>query len=220
MTSITKTMAVFSVASACLLMAGIPSLWANDPSYSHGGGIHGAGGGHGYGKGMMHSGTGHLIRHLLKHEKDIGLTADQVTKLKNVQLNLDRIRIKTEADIQIAERELTALTDDEKSDLGAIEAKLKQSEDLQVGLRMASIKMRRDVMALLTPEQRAKETSEHDKVMEQHKGYGTPHGGAMPYGTNPHGVNPPGTNPHGINPHGKNPHEAIPPTTPNNMSVQ
>ena len=220
MTSITKTMAAFSVASACLFMVGIPSLWANDPGYGHGGGAHGSGGGHGYGKGMMHSGTGHLIRHLLKHEKDIGLTADQVTKLKDIQLNLDKARIKAEADIQIAERELKALTDNEQSDLAVIETKLKQSEDLQVGLRMTSIKTRRDVMGLLTPEQRAKEKSEHGKVMEQHKGYGTPHGGAMPYGTNPHGANPPGANPHGVNPHGKNPHEAVPPTPPSNMSVQ
>lgn len=209
MTSITKTTAAFVVASACLLVVGLPSLWANDPSYGH------AGGGHGYGKGMMHSGTGHLIRHLLKHEKEIGLTADQVTKLKDIQLNLDKARIKAEADIQIAERELNALTDNEQSDLTAIETKLRQSEDLQVGLRMTSIKTRRDVMGLLTPEQRAKEKSEHDKAVQQHKGYGAPHGGATPYGMNPHSANP-----HGVNPHGKNPHEAVSPTPPSNMSVQ
>ncbi len=209
MTSVMRATTASVVASICLLVLGVPSLWANDPSYGH------AGGGHGYGKGMMHSGTGHLIRHLLKHEKDIGLTADQVTKLKDIQLNLDKARIKAEADIQIAERELRALTESEKSDLAAIEAKLKQSEDLQVGLRMTSIKTRRDVMGVLTPEQRAKETSEHDKVMDQHKGYGAPHGGAMPYGGNPHGASP-----HGAYPQGKNPHEAAPPTPPSNMSVQ
>jgi Spy/CpxP family protein refolding chaperone len=169
---------------------------------------------------MVHSGTGHLIRHLLKHEKDIGLTADQVTKLKDTQLNLDKARIKAEADIQIAERELKALTDNEQSDLVAIEAKLRQSEDLQVGLRMTAIKTRRDVMALLTPEQRAKEKSEHDKVMEQHKSSGAHHGGAMPYGSNPHGANPHGGNPHGANPHGKNPHQGGSPTPPDQMSVQ
>jgi Spy/CpxP family protein refolding chaperone len=142
----------------------------------------------GYGAGMMHNSTGHLIRHLLKHEPDIGLTAEQVTKLKDMQLNLDKTRIKSEADIQVAERELKALTEDEKSDLGAVEAKLKQSGDLQVGLRMVSIKARRDVLALLTPEQRAKEKTEHEKVLQQHKdagrGYGNPHGGAMK--DNPH----------------------------------
>jgi len=215
MKSVTKT-ATVAVLSACLLVLGVPSLWANDPSYGHAGGGYGAGGSHGYGKGMMHSGTGHLIRHLLKHEKDIGLSGDQVAKLKEMQLNLDRVRIKAEADIQIAEREVKALTDEEKSDLGAIEAKLRQSEDLQVGLRMAAIKARRDVMAVLTPEQRAKEKSEHDKVMGQHKGSGMHHGGAMPYGSNPHGANPHG----GSNPHGKNPHESAAPTSPSNMSVQ
>lgn len=217
MTSITKTTAALAVASACLLVVGIPSLWANDPSYGHGGGMHGAGGGYGYGKGMMHSGTGHLIRHLLKHEKGIGLTPDQVAKLKDIQLNLDKARIRAEADIQIAERELKALTENEQSDLAAIETKLRQSEDLQVGLRMTSIKTRRDVMSLLTPEQRAKEKAEHDKVMEQHKGkgYGSPHGGSMPYGAYPHGGSP-----HGGNPHSKNPHESVSPTPPSNMSTQ
>jgi Spy/CpxP family protein refolding chaperone len=219
MKSIAKTIAVVAIASIGLLMSGTPSAWANDPGYGHAGG--GYGGGHGYGKGVMHSGTGHLIRHLLKHEKDIGLTAEQVAKLKEVQLNLDRIRIKTEADIKIAERELKALTDDEKSDFGAIETKLKQSKDLQVGLRMASIKMRRDVMAVLTPEQREKEKSEHDKVMQQHKGAGSHHGGGMPYGAYPHGGSSPGGNPHGMNPHDKAPYEsATPPTPPNTMSVE
>ena len=159
-----------AVASVFALSVGMSSVWANEPGYGkegHGGGGHGSMGGHG--GSMMHNSTGHLIRHLLKHDKDIGLTAEQVAKLKEMQLNLDKTRIKSEADIQVAERELKALTEDEKSDLGAIEAKLKQSADLQVTLRMVSIKARRDVYALLTPEQRAKEKSEHEKAMQQHK---------------------------------------------------
>ena len=66
------------------------------------------------------------------------LSADQVTKLKELQLNLDKNRIKMEADIQVAEREVKAPTDDEKSDIRAIEAKLKQSADVQIGLRVLS----------------------------------------------------------------------------------
>ncbi len=219
MTHVARTTVSLTVAAICLMVFGTVTSWANDPSYGHGGG-------HGYGKGMVHSGTGHLIRHLLKHEKDIGLSADQVAKLKEIQLSLDKARIKAEADIQIAERELKALTDNEQSDLGAIEAKLRHSEDLQIGLRMTSIKTRREVLAVLTPEQRAKEKSEHDKVMEQHKGSGGHHGGAMPYGSNPQGGSPHGTYPHGGNPHGgypqgKNPHESpMVPGTPGNLSVQ
>ena len=189
----TRTLVTLGVASVFALTVGMSTAWANEPGYGkegHGGGGHSSMGGHG--ASMMHNSTGHLIRHLLKHEQDIGLTAEQVTKLKDMQLNLDKVRIKTEADIQVAERELKALTEDEKLDLGAIEAKLKQSGDLQVGLRMTSIKARRDVYALLTPEQRAKEKTEHDKAMQQHKdagkGYGSPHG-------NPHG-GPMKDNPH------------------------
>ena len=185
----TRTLVTLGVASVFALTVGMSTAWANEPGYGkegHGGGGHSSMGGHG--ASMMHNSTGHLIRHLLKHEQDIGLTAEQVTKLKDMQLNLDKVRIKTEADIQVAERELKALTEDEKLDLGAIEAKLKQSGDLQVGLRMTSIKARRDVYALLTPEQRAKEKTEHDKAMQQHKdadkGYGSPHGGPMK--DNPH----------------------------------
>ena len=178
------------VAGAFTLAMGAATVSANEPGYGHGGGKDGyGGGGHGmmerHGMGMMHSSAGHLIRHLLKHEKEIGLTSDQVAKLKEIQLDLDKTRIKAEADIQVAERELKALTDDEKSDLKAIEGKLRQSEDLQVALRMTSIKTRRDVVALLTPEQRAKEKAEHEKMMQQHKDGGKGHGSGM---ANPHGT--------------------------------
>ena len=185
----TRTIVTLGVASVFALTVGMATVWANERGYGkegHGSSGHSSMGGHG--AGMMHNSTGHLIRHLLKHEKEIGLTAEQVTKLKDMQLNLDKTRIKSEADIQVAERELKALTEDEKSDLGTVEAKLKQSGDLQAGLRMTSIKARRDVLALLTPEQRAKEKAEHEKMMQQHKdagkGYGNPHGGAMK--DNPH----------------------------------
>ncbi|MEQ1796078.1 MAG: hypothetical protein ABL970_18035, partial [Nitrospira sp.] len=182
------TLTTLTIAAAVSLTLGTAGVWAEGygkEGHASGGG-HTAMGGHGMG-GMMHSSTGHLIRHLLKHEKEIGLSAEQVAKLKDIQLNLDKTRIKAEADIQVAERELKALTDDEKSDLGAIEAKLKQSEDMQVGLRMTSIRTKRDVLGLLTPEQRAKEKAEHDKVMQEHKsagsGHGAPHGGGA---ANPH----------------------------------
>jgi Spy/CpxP family protein refolding chaperone len=213
MTQRTRTLVTFGMASAMMLALGLSGAQANDYGYGkegHAGGGHSAMGGHGMG--MMHSSTGHLIRHLLKHEKEIGLTGDQVAKLKEMQLNLDKTRIKSEADIQVAERELRSLLEDEKSDLSAVEAKLKQSEDLQIGLRMASFKARRDVLALLTPEQRAKEKAEHEKMMQQHKDKGKGHG------TAPHG-----TAPHGASPHGGNPHKgtgSTAPAAPGTMSVQ
>ena len=183
-----QRMLALGMAAAFALAVGTSGVWANEPGYGHGGGKDGYGSGAmgSHGMGMMHSSAGHLIRHLLKHEKEIGLTADQVAKLKDIQLNLD---------IQVADRELKALTDEEKSDLGAIEAKLKQSEDMQVALRMTSIKTRREVLGLLTPEQRAKEKAEHEKMMQQHKEGGRAYGGQPGGMMNPHGGGMP-SNPH------------------------
>ncbi len=130
--------------------------------------------------GMHHQTAGHMIRHFLEHQKEIGLSPDQIAKLKTLQMDLTRARIRAEADIQIAEAELSALEEDEKADLSALEAKVKQSEALQSALRMAVIKTKRDVLAILTPEQREKAKIEHEKMMhERQRSYGSTGGGMM-----------------------------------------
>ncbi len=125
------------------------------------------------------------LRHLLKHQKEIGLTEEQVKKLKAIELDFDRGRIKSDAEIQVAERELRALAEDEKADLSAIEAKVKQSEMLEVGLRMLAFKARHDALAVLTPEHRAKGNAGHGSMMQgmqgmsgMHQMMGAPHGGS------------------------------------------
>ena len=125
------------------------------------------------------------LRHLLKHQKEIGLTEEQVKKLKAIDLDFDRGRIRSEAEIQIAERELLALVEDEKTDLSAIEAKVKQSELLEVGLRMLAFKARHDALGVLTPEQRAKGKAGHGSKMQgmqgvsgMHQMMGGQHGGS------------------------------------------
>jgi len=134
--------------------------------------------GMGSGMGGHRDSTGHYLRHLVRHQKEIGLTAEQVAKLKVIQLDLDRTRIRTEAEVLVAERELAALFEDEKADLSSIEAKVKQGATLEVGLRMAAIKAKRDATALLTPEQREKEKAEREKMMREHR-MGEMGGGGM-----------------------------------------
>lgn len=173
------------------LVVGITGAWADEEKghgKGYGGGEYGGGGMmHGMmgmmGKSGHHGTTGHFLRHLQKHSKEIGLTDDQVNKIKTMQLDLDRTRIRMEAEIQVAERELEALIHDEKAELGAIEAKVKQSEGLEADLRMAAIKTKREAWALLTPDQRAKEKAEHEKMMS-HMGGMTGHGAPK---ENPHG---------------------------------
>ena len=165
---------LLTVAFALIFLSSplLPSAWADE---GHGRSTRG---GDGHEAGSHPESTGHYLRHLLKHPKEIGLTADQVARLKTIQLDLNRTRIKTEAEIQVAELELGALAEDEKADLSAIEAKVKQSEMLEVGLRMAAIKAKRDAGALLTPEQREKEKAAHEKMMRQ-MGGGMGMGGGM-----------------------------------------
>ncbi len=141
-----------------------PVLANPDGDYSHS-----YRGEHGYWeemKGHQSHAADHL-RHLLKHDKEIGLTEEQVKKLKAIELEYDRAHIKAEADIHVAEREWPALAEDEKTDLSALEAKVKQSEMLEVGLRMAAFKARRDALAVLTPEQREKAKVVHEKLMHE-----------------------------------------------------
>ena len=78
----TTKLFTFATASAIACALTLSPAWAN-PEGGYGG--HGGGyekGQHGMGQAMMemmmHGGAGHLIRHLLKHEKEIGLSADQV----------------------------------------------------------------------------------------------------------------------------------------------
>ncbi len=158
--------------TAIILAFGGQPLWADEPHDKSHGESKERGEGYGeHGGGMKgrHGGAGHFLRHLLMHQKEIGLSDEQVGQIKTLQLDLDKTRIRTEAEIQVAQRELHELIRDEKAELGAIESKLKQGADLEVGLHLASIKARRDAMALLTPEQREKEKAEHDKMMKMRK---------------------------------------------------
>jgi len=155
---------------AILAFMTVPFAWADEPQ----GGPKEQGKGYGeHGGGMKghHGGAGHFLRHLLMHQKEIGLSEEQTGKIKALQLELDKTRIRTEAEIQVAERELHELIRDEKADLAAIEAKLRQGADLEVGLRLTAVKTRRNAMALLTPEQREKEKAEHEKMMKKRGEY-------------------------------------------------
>lgn len=191
-----KKQLLIAMAALMLVFGGQPA-WADEP---HGDpGEHGMGyGEHGGGMKGRHGGAGHFLRHLLMHQKEIGLSDEQVGKLKALQLELDKTRIRTEAEIEVTERELHELIRDDKADLAAIEAKLKHGAELEVGLRLAAVKARREALALLTPEQREKEKAEHEKMMKmrgerrmgERKGMGHGRGQGMSPGGGPGGPKP------------------------------
>lgn len=160
-----------AVATTALVLAatigfGATPAWA-DRSYGSPHHAHGGCGMYGHEYGHHHWTTGHYLRHLLKHRMDIQLSDDQVAKLRAIHLDLDRTRIKAEADVLVAERELASMLEAHDASLSAIDAKIKQSEALEAGLRMAAIKAWRDAEAVLTAEQRGKAMALHEEMMER-----------------------------------------------------
>mgnify|MGYP001591651489 CR=1 FL=1 len=121
-------------------------------------------GGHDQSKQDEHS--SHDLKQLLKQGKEIGLTSEQISKLKTMQLDLSRAQARAEADIKVATLELHALVEDEQADSAAIQAKVDQLKKAEGGLLFTAIKSSRDAMAILTPEQREKEHAQREQMME------------------------------------------------------
>lgn len=127
--------------------------------------------------------SGHYLKHLLKHAKEIGLTPEQIGKLKAIQLDFKRTEARLEADSKIAKLELHALLEDEKADLSAIQAKVDQLKKAEGACLFAGIKAKRNAAAILTPDQREKERAVHEQMKTggQHGAGagGMGHGGMM-----------------------------------------
>ena len=128
--------------------------------------------------------SAHYLMHALKHAKEIGLTSEQIGKLKALQLDFNRIQARMDADIKIARLELHALLEEEQAELSAIQAKVDQLKKAEGALMLAAIKGKRDASALLTPEQREKERAHREKMKSGGEGQ---HGGGM--GGGGHGGN-------------------------------
>jgi Spy/CpxP family protein refolding chaperone len=129
---------------------GAPTAWA-DSGFSHDKGHTMSP----HGRGQMSAG-GHVLRYLLVHQQEIGLSEEQITKLRAVALDADRAAIRASADHLVSERELRAMIWDAKAELPAIEAKVKEAESFDAAVRIIKIRAKRDLMAVLTPDQKAK----------------------------------------------------------------
>jgi periplasmic protein CpxP/Spy len=146
-----NTLFILSLALGSALFVS-PMAWADSgPRCSGKGHMMSHRGGHGYG----HA-PGHLLRHLLKNKQEIGLTDEQVEKLRKTALDADRTHIRAEADRMVSARELRSLLWDEKAELPAIEAKVKETESLEATVRIIDIRAKRELMGILTPEQKTK----------------------------------------------------------------
>ena len=161
--------------AACLVAASFLSGLADE---GHGNMMHGhMQGSHDQGEQDEHG--AYYLQHLLKHGKEIGLSPEQISKLKATQLDLNRTQARTEADIKIAKLELQAILEDEKAEFSMIQAKVDQLKKAEGALLLAAIKGKRDAMAMLTPDQRAKDHAQLEKMKSGAEGE---HRGGMGHG--------------------------------------
>lgn len=109
--------------------------------------------------------TAHMLRNLLRHKQELGLTDDQIAKLRTLALDADRARIRADADVLVSKRELRALLWDDKAELSAIEAKIREHEALEATARIIGVRAKRELMGVLSPEQRGKQKA----IWEEHR---------------------------------------------------
>lgn len=159
---------VVTVGVLCVLGAPNPSSFAAE---GHGQMMHG-----GHDQEEQNDHSAHYLKHLLKHAKEIGLTQEQIGKLKAMQLDFKRTEARLEADVKIAKLDLQALLEDEKADLGAIQSKVGQLKNSEGACLFAAIKSKHNAMALLTPDQREKDRAHREAMKSEHEGR---HGGGM-----------------------------------------
>jgi Spy/CpxP family protein refolding chaperone len=97
-----------------------------------------------------------LITIILEHRDQLALTPEQATRLETLRQEFTRESIRRDAELRIAEMDLTALLEQTPADLTKAEAKIRELEKLRADLRIARIRTLEQGRAVLTPEQRTK----------------------------------------------------------------
>lgn len=92
----------------------------------------------------------------LGFKEKIGLSEAQVKALQAIKAAYQKSRLKTNADLRVAELELNELLEKNDADLSQIEAKVKSIEELRAYQKFAKIKALKEAEKVLTQEQKTK----------------------------------------------------------------
>ena len=97
-----------------------------------------------------------LISIMLHHRAELGLSADQVSRLETLRSDFTREAIRRGAEIRIAELDLGTLLEQEPVDMTKVEAKVREVGQLRADLRIARLRAVEQSKAVLSPEQRTR----------------------------------------------------------------
>ena len=102
-----------------------------------------------------HMGPGRSVVFMaLRHQKELGLSAQQVSSLQQLGMEARRAVIKRRADVQLAQLDLVSLLRVEPVDMEKMEAKVREMERLKADGLIDRIRTNDAAKAQLTPEQR------------------------------------------------------------------
>lgn len=93
---------------------------------------------------------------IFSYEKELGLSADQVTKMKARLQALQTSVSASREKLGALQKEYATLVGNEATPLTTIEAKLKEIAAVQVASQMEDLKASRDILAILTKDQLTK----------------------------------------------------------------
>jgi hypothetical protein len=95
-----------------------------------------------------------LISYMLSRRDELNLSSDQVRNLERLRSDYDREAIKNEADLRVAEMDLSDLLRADAVDLKKAETKVRDIERLRAELRIARIRAIEQGKGVLSQEQR------------------------------------------------------------------
>lgn len=131
-------------------------------------GHRGEGRGHG-GHGWHHKHHGGMIE---KHLDELGLEADQKTKIEGILEAAKKDREADREEMRAAHRELRKLLEADSPDVAAVDAQVEKLGKLKTAKHKAMLHTLLDIRAELTPEQRKKMKELHEKAWKERKGKG------------------------------------------------
>ena len=159
---------IITTVFAMALLIGLPALGHAEPDKEKG--MHRDA--HSEHDPAAHQFVNHTFHSLFHHAKDLGLTEEQMAKLKTMLTDYEKVSIRGEADLKVAEVDVQALAHDEKAEMTAIESAVRKSEAAHANLRIEGIKAVRAAYAVLTPEQKEKLRSSRSMGHGEGKGKG------------------------------------------------
>jgi Spy/CpxP family protein refolding chaperone len=104
-------------------------------------------------KGRQECCMGDMIHKCLEHADKLGLSDDQMNKIKPIHRDMEKKHIRSEADLKVAKMEMMEIMEVKDFDLEKATAQAKKIADMKTAQHLEMLKSMKDVRSILTDEQ-------------------------------------------------------------------